>query len=44
VFATGHVLIVDGEAASEDAAESSLALSVPDGGAGTCVLNLAECC
>jgi hypothetical protein len=44
VLATGHVLGLDGETAAEDAAESALAFSVPDSGAGTSVLNLAECC
>jgi hypothetical protein len=44
VLATSHVLFLDGEAAAQDAAENTLALSVPDGGAGTSVLNLMECC
>jgi hypothetical protein len=44
VLATGHVFFIDGEAAAQDAAESTLAFSVPDGGAGTSVLNLTECC
>jgi hypothetical protein len=43
VLATGHVLLVNGEAAAQDVAESTLAFSVPDGGAGTSVLNLMEC-
>jgi hypothetical protein len=43
-LATGHVLFVDGDAAAEDATESALAFSVPDGGKGTSLLNLAECC
>jgi hypothetical protein len=41
VLATGHVLVVDGQAAAKDAA--TLAFSVSDGGADTSVLNLAEC-
>jgi hypothetical protein len=44
MLATGHVFFIDGEAAARDAAESTLAFSVPDGGAGTSVLNLTECC
>jgi hypothetical protein len=44
VLATGHVLCVDGEASAKGAAGFTLALSVPDGGADTSVLNLTECC
>jgi hypothetical protein len=44
VLAPGHVFFIDGEAAAQDAAESTLAFSVPDGGAGTSVLNLTERC
>jgi hypothetical protein len=44
VLATGHVFFIDGEDAAQDAAECSLAFSVPDGGAGSSVLNLTECC
>jgi hypothetical protein len=44
VLATSHVLLVNGEAAAQDAAESILAFSVPVGSSGTSVLNLTECC
>jgi hypothetical protein len=43
VLATGHVLPVDAEAAAEDATDGAPAFALLDSGAGTSVLNSAEC-